>query len=227
MATPTLSVNRALRQPRRIDARAIFGLFLMLAALAGSIAFWTTSSDTQAVLIATRDLPAGATLRETDLTVAHVRLSPELYQSAIPEDELPALAGKQLAAPVYANQVLARKQISTRPVLASNQMVLALAVNPETALGGKLHAGDAVQILVTTNKGKPDEQTRVVLPRVTVYDVGYDDRVTAIVSDSSATTPPSGDIKWVSLIVTGEQGLRLTAAKWSGDVDVALLPPQP
>src|SRR5712692_1155189 len=70
MATAVLTPTRALRQARRLDLRAVFGLFLLLVATGGSIAFWSASSDTRAVLVATRDLPAGATLKLMDLAIA-------------------------------------------------------------------------------------------------------------------------------------------------------------
>src|SRR3954453_3601807 len=74
MAATILSPARALRQPRRVDLRAVFGLFLLLVATGGSIVFWSASSDTRTVLVATRDLPPGSVLSATDLAVARVRV---------------------------------------------------------------------------------------------------------------------------------------------------------
>ena len=45
MAVATLSPTRALRRPRRADPRAIVGVFLTLAALAGSVAFWVSATE--------------------------------------------------------------------------------------------------------------------------------------------------------------------------------------
>src|ERR1041384_6099217 len=108
MAVAALSPPRAIRQPRRLDARALFGPFLLLLATAGSIAFWGVSSDTRAVLVATRDLPAGATLTATDPALARVRVDEAIYSAAIADDELTNLVGKQLAEPVHAQQLLVR-----------------------------------------------------------------------------------------------------------------------
>src|SRR4051812_33660730 len=71
MASTTLTPKRALRKPWRPDPRAVFGLFLMLVSVAGSVAFWTASTDTRAVLVVTRDRPAGATLGSSDVAVAN------------------------------------------------------------------------------------------------------------------------------------------------------------
>ena len=63
MVVATLSPARALRRPRRADPRALIGIFLTLASRAGSIAFWVGASEARPVLVATRDLPAGASDR--------------------------------------------------------------------------------------------------------------------------------------------------------------------
>ncbi len=228
MAATTLTLTRALHQPRRLDARALFGIFLMLVAVSGSIAFWSASSDARAVLVATRDLPAGATLGAGDLAVARVRLDDSLYQAALPAESLADVVGKQLAEPVHAQQIPVRAQISSRPPLAPDQLALTIAISPESAVGGKVRPGNAVQVLLTTNKGKPEARTTIVLPRATVYDLGHEGRLAVVNSEGSAstvaTTNPQGPVKWLTLVVTQEQALQLAQAKWSGELDVALLP---
>src|ERR687885_2971521 len=86
MAVATLTPARALRRPRRADPRALVGVVLTLTALAGSVAFWVSASDARPVIIATRDLPAGATLRSSDLSVAYVRMDEGLYRAAVPAE---------------------------------------------------------------------------------------------------------------------------------------------
>jgi len=225
MSATTLTPTRALRQPRHVDWRAVFGVCLVLLATAASIAFWTTTSDTRSVVIATRDLPAGATLGPADLAISRVRVDDDVYQAAVPASDLNRVIGTQLGAPLYSHQVLARAQLSTGPRIGQNQRALTIAVTPDTALGDALHPGDAVAVLVTTNQGKPDAHTAVVLPRATVYEVGYADRVGAINVDPANMTTARGAVRWVTLIIDKDQIVALTQAKWSGEVDLALLPP--
>lgn len=220
-----LTPSRALRRPRRIDMRAVLGVFVMLVAFAGSLAFWTLSSDARAVVVATRDLPATSVLSASDLAVSQVRVDDAIYQTAIPASELSSLVGKPLAEPVHAQQMLVRAQVAPRPPLGADRLALTIAVSPETAVGGRLRPGDWVQVLATLNKGKPDTRTTVVLPRVSVYDVGYDPRTTAFSTDVTNNGVAQGTAKWVTLIVTPDQARQLAEAKWSGDLDVALLPP--
>src|SRR5438105_14551986 len=107
MAVATLSPVRAtLRRSRRADPRALIGVFITLAALAGSVAFWVGSSDARPVLVATRDLAVGSNLRSADLGGAYVRMDDALYRAALPADMLDMLVGRQLGEPVHAQQVL-------------------------------------------------------------------------------------------------------------------------
>ncbi len=223
LTSTRLTPSRALRRPRRIDLRAIFGIALFVVAVGGSILFWTLSSDARAVLVATRDLPALAVLTPSDLTVAHVRVDDAIYQSAIPADELSGLVGKPLAEPVHAQQLLVRSQVASRPAFAANQVIYTIPIAPENAVGGRLAHGNFVEVLVTLNKGKPDTQTNVVLPRAMVYDIGFEQRFTAINADSGNA---QGAARWLSLVVSQDEARQLAQARWSGDLDVALLPAQ-
>ncbi|MFN8473859.1 MAG: Flp pilus assembly protein CpaB [Anaerolineae bacterium] len=226
MASSPLTPSRALRRPRRIDMRIVVGVLLMLATTLGSLAFWTAISDARPVVVATHDLPALAVLTPSDLTVAHVRMDDTLYQAAIPGDDLNTLVGKPLSQPVYAQEVLVRPHIAPRPALAADQVAMTIAITPETGVGGRLRPGDQVQVLVTLNKGKPDVRSAVVLDRVTVYDVGYEQRVGAINTDSITGSGAQGTARWLTLAVTAEQSRQLAEAKGSGDLDVTLLPPR-
>ncbi len=224
----TLTPARAIRQPRRFDLRILLGLILALVAAGGGIISWDSATDTRGVLVAVRDLPAGATLSTSDLNVARVRLTDELYAVALPASEQPTLVGQQLAEPIHAGQVLVRVQVAGQPLLHPDQLALTIAARTETAAGGRLRPGDAVRVFLTRDKGKPDSSTSVVLERVTVYAVGYDERLTAISpAEGTASRADNGPLASLTLVVTSEQAAQLANAKWNGELDVALLPPVP
>lgn len=233
-ATAGLTPARALRRPRRVDLRVLVGLGLALLAFSGSLAFWAAASDTRAVVVATRSLPPGATIATSDLTVARVHMDERLYVAAVPADALASLVGKELSQPIYADQVLAQGQVlgNSRPAVAADQMALTIPVSPSTAAGGQVRPGDSVQVIATTNKGKPEAETSVVLDRVVVYEVGRDQQMavvsTAATGDSSAGgVSHQGPVSSLTLVVSQEQAVQLAKARWNGDLDVALLPPQP
>jgi Flp pilus assembly protein CpaB len=198
------------------------GLFLLLVAVVGSLSFWSASSDTRPVLVAARDLPAGTTLQTSDLAIARVRVDDAIYQAAVPAAEIESITGKALAEPIHAQQLLVRAEISNQPPLGPDQMALTIGITPESAVGGQLRPGDAVQVLLTTDKGTPAVHTTVVLPRATIYDIGYDQETVVVNTRRS----DRGSVSWLTLIVTPEQAVQLGQAKWAGELDVALLSPE-
>jgi pilus assembly protein CpaB len=230
VAAGSLSSTRALKKPRRLDLRVVLGIILSLLAVLGSVAYWTLTSDARSVLIATRDLQMGATFQQEDLAVAGFRVDDAIYAKTIPAEELSSLVGRELAEPVHPQQLLVRAQVSNRPPFAPDQRAMTIAVSPETAVGGRIRPGDSVQVLVTTNKGTPEAKTEVVLPRVTVFDVGYDQQLTVVgsmgSSDASQPSLGGGSLKSVTLVVSEPEALALGRAKWNGELDVLLLSPQ-
>jgi len=195
----------------------------MLVATGGSIAVWTTEQDTREVLVMARDLPAGATVTDADVNVTRARLDDPVYAAAFTRAMKGQVVGKQLAEPAHANQLLVRSQISTRPRLEEGQMVFAIPVRSDAAAGGRLRANDNIAVIATGSRS--DGSSRVVLPRVTIYDVGRDSGSSSS-SSSNSGSAPSGTIQWITLIVTQDQAVQLAQARWSSDLDVALLPAQ-
>jgi Flp pilus assembly protein CpaB len=226
MAVATLSTARVIRRPRRADPRALIGVFLTLAALAGSVAFWVSATDARPVLIATRDLPAGSTLRASDLGTAYLHMDEGLYQAALPSESLESLVGRQLAEPIHADQVLARAQLAGQVGLAPDQVAITIPARPESAVDGRLKVGDSVQVLVTIiDKSHNEVHARQVLDRAQIFEVGRD----AALSRSNVTAETSdgvrGSITSVTLAVTADQARLLAEARRSGELDILLLPP--
>ncbi len=67
MATSTLTPERALRRPFRIDLRAVLSLLVTVAAIGGMLLYANSFAVTRALLIFTRDLPAGAVLTAAEI----------------------------------------------------------------------------------------------------------------------------------------------------------------
>jgi Flp pilus assembly protein CpaB len=227
VATLSLSPARTLTRPRRADWRAILGVLLAILAGAAWLGFLVLTSDSRAVLVVARELPAGAVLASSDLASSLVRIDDSLYAAAVPASELDGLVGRQIAEPLHAQQILVRAQLATRPPLAQDQVALAIAINPDSAVGGKLRAGDHVQVLLTVNKGKPEAKTTVVLARALVYDVSYDTRrvtVGGTGSDGGQSQIGSPEaLRSLTLVVTQAEAVELARARWAGELDVALL----
>jgi Flp pilus assembly protein CpaB len=226
MAVATLSPARALRRPRRADPRAIVGIVLTLATLAGSVAFWVSATDARPVLIATHDLPAGATLQSSDLGVAYVRVDDDVYRAALSLDMLESVVGRQLGEPIHAEQVLARAQLADQVGLARDQVAITIPARPDSAVDGRLRPGDSVQILVTvTDKARNEAHASQVLDRALVYGVGRDVPLGgSSLAGSDAGDSRRGTITTLTLAVTADQARQLAEARRVGDLDVVLLP---
>jgi Flp pilus assembly protein CpaB len=235
LAVTALSPARAIRRPRRADPRALIGVFLTLAALAGSVAFWVGASEARPVVVATRDLPAGATLQSSDLTLAYVRMDDALYRAATPAYMLDALVGRQLAEPMHAQQVLARAQLEDHVGLGHDQVAITIPAHPDTAVDGRIRAGDNVQILMTvTDKNRNEAHTRLVLGRAQVFEVGREQgfgtsTTTTTSSTSSSESSESADpaargsISSITLALSPDDARVLAEARRTGELDVLLL----
>jgi Flp pilus assembly protein CpaB len=226
MVAATLTPARALRRPRRADPRALIGICLTLVALAGSVSFWVGNSEARPVVVATRELPIGATLHPADLGVAYVRMDDALLQAALPADELDALVGRQLSEPLHAQQVIARAQVATRTGLQPDQVAITIPAKPDSAVDGRLQPGDGVQVLVTVvDRSRAEAHARLVLERAQVYSVGRDEPLSGPISAGDATS--QGAISTLTLAVTPDQARALAEARRTGELDVVLLPPSP
>src|SRR5919199_1293294 len=221
MAVATLTPARALRRPRRADPRALVGLVLTLTALAGSVAFWVSASDARPVLIATRDLPAGATLRSSDLGVAYLRMDDVIYRAALPADMLDSLVGRRRAEPIHAQQVLARAQLAEQFGLGPDQVAITIPARPDSAAGGRLHKGDAVQVLVTVaDQARNQAHARLVLDRARVFEVGHDQSFASSGLASDPADTARGPITSLTLAVTADQARQLAEARRTGEQEL-------
>jgi len=109
---------------------------------------------------------------------------------------------------------------------------MTVPVRPDTAVGGALRTADVVTVLATTDKGKPTAQTRPVLDRVVVDQVGQADTLTtttasAGAADSGGPSLPlraSRPVAWVTLLVPEDRASSLSLARWTGDIELIQLP---
>jgi Flp pilus assembly protein CpaB len=231
-ARPPLIVTPALRRPRRVDLRLVAGTALMLLAAAGAVSTWVVAAPTRDVVVATRDLPAGARLERRDLAVALVRVDDSLYRAAVPAAALPALVGQTLAEPAHAHQLLVPAQVAGPDALAPDQVAYTLPVRPEGALGSQVQPGAFVAVLATTKAASGAALATVALPRARVLQVHRPARASLLgvagSAPSGAATQPADPPAAVALTlaVSMDEAARLAQARAGGDVDVVVLPPQ-
>jgi Flp pilus assembly protein CpaB len=223
------------KHARRLNARLLAGVVCVVAAFSGFLVFSVSNSPrTHGVVISVRDLPTGTRVRRADLAIAQAQLADAQAQVFVPAEAVDTLDGQELLAPLAAQQFLARAQLTTahRPTLQPGFVRMTVPVRPDTAVGGALRTGDVVTVLATTDKGKATAQTRPVLDRVVVDQVGQADTLTTTTASAGAADGggPSLPLRatrpvaWVTLLVPEDRASSLALARWTGDVELIQLP---
>jgi Flp pilus assembly protein CpaB len=133
-------------------------LFVALSTIAGLLYYSNTQQST--AVVATRDLPVGTRIQESDLTVRRVNpasVGPQVLTS------VDAAIGQVVTFPVLAGQMLDGRTVApskNAALLGSGLQVppgyriIGLPVTPTTAVGGVLKAGDLVDVIAIPNPAK-------------------------------------------------------------------------
>ena len=218
---------RSFAPPRRVPVRALLGLALAATAVAMVYSLNRgTQPRTVEVLRATHNVPVGTILQASDLAPVSEALPDDVAQVLVPAGERDSFVGQRVGQPLNAGELVSRRQLqSSARHIAPDQRVYTIPVSPEAAAGGQaVDVGDDVEVLVTVNKGQPDQaRTRVVMPRARVYQVG---RSGTSYSPLGSADQIAGDSKLTSLtlLLTSDTDYQAVAeARWTGDLDVAVL----
>jgi Flp pilus assembly protein CpaB len=164
---------RNLAPPRRVPVRALLGLALALAAVAMVYSLNRNAQPrTVEVLRATRDVPVGMVLRASDLAPVSEALPDDVAQVLAPASDRDSFLNRRVGQPLNAGELVSRRQLQppSRQIPAG-QRIYTIPVSREAAAGGQaVDVGDDVEVVVTINKGVPDQaRTQIVVPRATVY----------------------------------------------------------
>jgi Flp pilus assembly protein CpaB len=220
---------KTLAAPRRIPTRALLGLALALASVAIIYSLNRNAQPrTVDVLRATRDVPVGTVLRPSDLAPVSEALPDDVAQVLVPASDREGFLNRRVGQPLNAGELVSRRQLQPPSrQIPPGQRVYTIPVSPEAAAGGQaVDVGDDVEVVVTINKGVPDQaRTQVVLPRATVYHVGRQQAAyTPLGSTDQGGT--EGKLASLTLLMTSAADYQaLARARWVGDLDVAVLGP--
>ena len=216
-----------LAPPRRVPVRAILGLALAAAAVAMVYSVNRSAQPrTVEVLRATHDIPVGAVLHAGDLAAVNEALPDDVAQVLASARDRDRYIGQRVGQPLNTGELVSRRQLQPESrQIPAGQRVYTIPVSPETAAGGQaVEAGDEVEVVVTLNKGQPDQaRTQVVLPRATVYRVG---RQEAAYTPLGGADQTAGDTRLTSLtllLASDTDYQALARARQIGELDVAVL----
>ena len=190
------------------------------ASIARDLGFY---GDSESIVIAARDLPAGHTLGAGDLTVATYpqRYLPPRYVRA---SLLDALADETLAVTIRQGQPVLESDRTGSDVSKLSQRIpetlraLALKVDRISTFGGLLTPGDRVDIVVTWKNPEGRLETRTLLQRVAVASVGGDLGTAKAPTDRGR----SQRVQTVSVVVTPREAEMLIFAEKQGELTLTL-----
>lgn len=164
---------------RLLSPIPLVGMALVLVALVGFLAVYSSTTHRTPVLVAAHDLAAGAVLQGSDLRVAELAGDRRVLDGLVPERDLGMVLGRRLASALPAGSPLAQAAVADQAA----QTAFTLEVPSGRALGGALQPGDRVTVLATFGANSASAQTSAIARDVTVLAVGQS-------SDPSAETIP-------------------------------------
>ncbi len=220
VAQPLSSV-RAFRTARRFNGRVVVASSLaVLSVLALLVGLSAVVPETQSVLQATRDLPAGAVVQASDLAAVHVRLPDSMAQVAYAGTTSDRLIGHRVAVRVAAGEMLTPAQFATEHVsVAPGRVQLTIPVESYTASAGAIGSGDSVVVYASPRQTTSIGTASALVQQARVVAVGRADQGTVGAGASAAGSRPL----WVTLDLDQNQAAAVQGASHSAYIDLALL----
>ena len=220
VAQPLGSI-RAFRPARRVNARLVVAAGLaVLSVLALLVGLSAVVPETQSVLQATRDLPAGTVVQASDVAAVHVRVPESMAQSAYAASASDQLVGHRVAVHVGAGEMFSHAQFATEHVLvATGRVQLTIPVESYTASAGAIGPGDNVVVYASPRQTTSMAAASALVPQARVVAVGRADAATVGSGASSSVARPL----WVTLDLDQEQAAAVEGAAHTAYLDLALV----
>lgn len=127
-------------------------------------ALWPQQEATVSVVVAARDLGAGATLRAADLTAVSLPVS-QAPSDAVADPD--ALLGKSLAVVRFSGEAITPRHIGVAVTLQANERGIAVKVAADTGLAGLIQPGQKVGLVATVQ----ERQSRQAFAKTLIEDV--------------------------------------------------------
>jgi Flp pilus assembly protein CpaB len=219
VAQPLTSI-RAFRPARRVNGRVVVASGLaVLSVLALLVGLSAVVPETQSVLQATRDLPAGTVVQASDIAAVHVRVPDNMARTAYAASNSDQLVGHRVAVHVAAGEMLTSAQFATQHVsVAPGRVQLTIPVDSFTASAGALGPGDTVVVYASARQATSIDAARPLVPAARVVAVGRGDQTSAGASNAAAAR-----VLWVTLDLEQTEAAAVDGASHSAYVDLALL----
>lgn len=201
---------RRLERPRWANTRTVLGLVLFAAALLVGRSILEGAKTTVRVWAAAEDLRQDERLDAGDLVPADVKLPADVAAAYLPASR--DLDGAVLTRPLVAGELIPGAWIASGPAAAAGRS-MTIPVTPEHAVGGRLRAGDRVDVYATFDSGDARARTSVLVRNVEVLDV----------VEAGGLVVGEEAVVGLTVAVTPSEAARLAFAVRTAELDVALV----
>jgi len=198
---------------RRRPLFAAAGVAAVAVGAAVTVSLVSGAGARTGVLAVARPVPVGAVLSAADLTVARVATDAALRP--VPAGERSRVVGQRAVVALIPGTLLTAADLTSRPVPAAGQQLVAIALKAGQLPAAGLEAGDRVLVVVTPGDGSapasgvPSVSAGSPLLTATVH------AETVSAQDGSAV---------VDLIATGADGVTIAQESSTGRVALVQLP---
>lgn len=201
---------RRLARPRWANLRTILGIALFAGALVIGRGILEGAKTTVAVWAAAQDLRQDEAIGPEALVRAEVKLPSDVAAAyaAATED----LEGAVLTRPLVAGELVPRAWIAAGPSISAGRS-MTIPVTPEHAVGGRLRAGDRVDVYATFDSGDAAARTSVLVRGVEVLDV----------VETGGLVVGEESVVGLTVAVTPPEAARLAFAIRTAELDFALV----
>lgn len=213
-ASPAAAPSRARRLLAPIP---LAGMALVLVALVGFLAVYSSTTNRTPVLVTAHNLPAGEVLSASDVRVAELAGDRRVLDGLVPERDLGTVLGRRLATSLPSGTPLAQAAVADQAA----QTVFTLEVPTARALAGALQPGDRVTVLATFGANGTSAQTSAIARDLTVLAVGQDNGPGA---DTTPVTVALPDPSLASELALANDDAKLDLLREGGQRTTADIP---
>jgi hypothetical protein len=156
-------------RPKRRRRPWLFALCaaLVAAGALGNAFAFTSVTDTQAVLVVSRDINRGETIEAGDLSVVRIGVDPAL--NPVPGSQMAKLEGSRAAADLWAGTLLTEAAVTDQLVPGQGESLVGISLTPAQMPSEPLRAGDTVRIVTTPgDQGEVTNEAPVTVEAIVV-----------------------------------------------------------
>ncbi|MGH2747876.1 MAG: RcpC/CpaB family pilus assembly protein [Actinomycetota bacterium] len=203
-----VSEARRVETPRWINARSVLGLLLFVGAVLAGQRVIAASDQTIAVWVAARPLAGNSAVTRDDLSLAQVRLPPELLSHYALGSR--SLEGAVLTRPARAGELIAADWISDGPGAHAGR-VMTIPMTSEHSVTGSVGTGDRIDVLATFDPEGQEARTVLIARGLEVVDV----------ISAGGLVVGEESIVGITVALTPKDAVRLAFAIRTAHIDIA------